>query len=526
LTTATTTEPLQPAAPAATGARVYSHREVLIVFSGLMLGMLLAALDQTVVATALPTIVGQLGGLDHLAWVVTAYLLTSTASTPLYGKIGDLYGRKRTFQSAIIIFLAGSLLSGAAQNMWQLIGSRAIQGLGAGGLMSLAMAIIGDLVPPRDRGRYQGYNGAVFAFASVAGPLLGGFFVDHLTWRWVFFINLPIGTAALVMSSLVLRETERRLERKVDYVGSALLIAGVTTLLLITTWGGSQYAWTSPVILMMSVLVVSLLGLFVWWEGRQAEPILPPRLFRSNVISLCNISNVFLGVALFGAIVYLPLFLQLVTGASATSSGLLTMPLTIGLIGMSIVCGRVISSTGRYKAFPIVGLAISVVGMFLLSTLTSSSNQLAATLYMVILGVGMGMVMPVLITAIQNAVSLSDLGTATASSQFFRSMGSALGVAVFGSILNNRLAYYLPKFLPLGAVGASTGSVLQGSPAQILALPAPVRHAIVEAFSHSLHVVFLSAIPVLLAGLLAMLFLEEVPLRKSLEYHATAEAVV
>jgi len=487
---------------------------VLVVFSGLMLGMLLAALDQTIVSTALPTIVGELGGLQHLSWIITAYLLTSTASMPLYGKLSDLYGRKLLFQFAIGVFLVGSLLSGMAQNMYELIGFRAVQGLGAGGIMTMAQAMIGDIIAPRERGRYQGYMGTVFAVSSVAGPLLGGLFTDHLTWRWVFYVNLPLGLLALVVTQTVLRLPFQRREHRIDYLGSALMVGAVSSLLLVSAWGGSEYAWSSPVILGLSGAGVVLLGLFLAQETRASEPLLPLRLFRVQVFAVGTVIMFVLGLAMFGAVAFLPLYLQVVDGASATTSGLRMTPLMLGVVTTSIISGRLISSTGRYRIFPIAGTAITTLGLYLLSRLDANSGFAEASGYMLVLGVGLGMIMQVIVLAVQNAVQFRDLGAATAGANLFRSLGSAFGVAIFGSILNNRLDYWLPRLVPRDAVTGISTAALTGSPAQLRALPGPVLAGVIEAFARSLHTVFLWAVPVASIGFLAAWMLREIPLRE------------
>ena len=502
------------ARPAASpnGAAPLTHRQILVIFSGLMLGMLLAALDQTIVATALPTIVGELGGLDHLSWVVTAYLLTSTASTPVYGKISDLVGRKVVFQTAIVIFLVGSVLSGVAQNMLQLILFRAVQGLGAGGLISMAMAVIGDVVSPRQRGRYVGYMGSVFALASVAGPLLGGFFVDQLTWRWVFFVNLPIGAVALFVTSAVLRLPVRRVPRAIDYLGAALLVGAVTCLLLVTVWGGSEYAWTSPVILALGTGAIVLTALFLMQERRAPEPILPLRLFRNRIFSVANAAMFIVGLVMFGGIVFIPLFLQVVRGVSPTRSGMLLLPLMFGIISASVTSGRIISRIGRYKAFPVAGTALMVTGLLLFTRLDVATSGLVTGLYMVTFGVGIGLTMQVLVLAVQNAVEHRDLGTATSAATFFRSMGGALGTALFGAIFASRLASQLAAGLPSGV--ADEAAVVQSTPERIAALPEPVREVVVAAVAGGVDAVFMWAVPFAVIGFFLALALQERPLRE------------
>jgi EmrB/QacA subfamily drug resistance transporter len=503
----------------------FTHREILTVFSGLMAGMLLAALDQTIVSTALPTIVGELGGLDHLSWVVTAYLLTTTVSTPLYGKLSDLYGRKVMFQAAIVIFLAGSVLCGVAQNMGQLIAFRGIQGIGGGGLMAMAFAIIGDVVAPRERGRYTGYLGAVFAVSSVAGPLLGGFFVDNLSWRWVFYVNVPIGIVALIVTSSVLQLPFTRRDHRIDFEGAALLVAGVSALLLALVWGGNEYEWGSTMILGLLVASAVLLAAFVLWEGRAEEPILPLRLFRGRVFTIGVLLSFVVGASMFGAIVFLPLFLQAVTNASATNSGLLLLPLMAGLMTTSVGSGRVIARTGHYRRWPMAGMLTSAAGMGLLSTMDAETSRLESSLYMVVLGLGIGMVMQVLVLAMQNASEPRDMGVVTSSANFFRSLGGSMGISVFGAIFASLLADKLGSFLPPGALdGAGLNpDSLSASPAQLQALPPDILAPVTRALSESITAVFSYSVPVLVVGFVLALILPGLPLRDTIHLSGSLE---
>jgi len=490
------------------------------VFAALMLGMFLAALDQTIVSTALPTIVGDLGGLNHYSWVVTSYLLASTISTPIYGKLGDMYGRKPVFLVAILIFLAGSMLAGLSQDMAELVGFRAVQGIGAGGLMVGAQAIIADIVPPRDRGRYMGLIGSVFAVASVAGPLLGGF-LTSISWRWIFYVNVPIGVVAVVIVSTRLHLHTPHRQHRIDYLGAALLSGGVGALILLATWGGTQYAWGSREIVGLGIVGVALLAVFVWQERRAAEPLLPLQLFRSPIFSVANAMGFTIGMAMFGAIIFIPLFLQIVYAATPTGSGLRMIPLMAGLLVTAVLSGRAISRLGRYRPFPIAGTAVLVVGMFLLSQLGVHTPPWVASAYMVVVGVGLGLVMQVLVLAVQNDAQPKDIGVATASATFFRSMGGAFGVALFGTIFATRLSDQLGA-LP-HAVTARLGSGVQLNPTEIDQLPPKVHDYVLHAFAHSLSGVFLFGVALALVPFVLSWFLKEKPLRTTITRESEEE---
>jgi EmrB/QacA subfamily drug resistance transporter len=483
-----------------------------VVFGGLMLVMLLAALDQTIVATALPTIVGDLGGLSHISWVVTAYLLAQTAVTPLYGKLGDMYGRKVVLQVGLVIFLAGSALCGISGSLTQLIAFRALQGLGGGGLMVSAQAAIGDVVPPSERGRYTGLFGAVFGLASVAGPLLGGFLTGNLSWRWIFYVNLPLGVIALFVLAAALPAAGARVHHTVDYLGTLLLAAGVSAIVLAASLGGNSYAWGSPEIIGMVVAGVLLLAVFPLAESRAAEPVLPLKLLANRVFSVTSAVGFVVGFALFGAVTYLPLFLQVVKGASPTGSGLQLLPLMGGLLITSIGSGQIITRTGRYKAFPIAGTAVMTIGLYLLSTMDPSTARGLIYLFMFILGLGLGMVMQVLVLAVQNAVDYSDLGVATSGATLFRSIGGSLGTAVLGAIFSNRLSSELKSALPASAAGHVSSSA-GVSPKQIDALPAVLRGDYLHAFTNSLNSVFLVAAIVAVVAFAFSWFIRQLPLR-------------
>ncbi len=503
--TVTSSSPPKHAPSGSDPSGTFSHQQIMVIIGGLMAGMLLAALDQSIVGTALPVIVSDLGGLNHLSWVVTAYLLTSTAMTPLWGKISDLYGRRIIFQTTIIIFLIGSALCGFSQNMPQLIIFRAIQGIGGGGLMAIAFAIIGDVIPPRERGRYQGYFGAVFGLSSVAGPLLGGWLTDAISWRWIFYINLPIGAVALVVTSIALKMPVIKRDHKIDYLGASMIVAGVTSLLLYLNWAGEHYGWMDPNALMLVGLSIAFTVAFVFVEFRAEEPIIPMRLFRNPIFTVGNIFGFLIGFAMFGGAIYLPLYFQAVMGMSPTRSGLAMLPMVIGIFSMSIVSGQLITRTGKYKIFPIIGSVILIASLILLSTIKMDTAYWVIGIYAYLFGTGLGLAIMTIVTPIQNAVQMRDMGVATSSTTFGRSLGGAIGVALFGAILSTRLGDYLLE-AGLSNINSNDVSVLQS-------LPNATRTLALTAYTHAITDIFLVAIPIIVLALIVISFMKEIPLR-------------
>ncbi|MGV9253986.1 MDR family MFS transporter [Streptomyces sp. NPDC003697] len=506
-----------PAPPSPDGGgtgRVSRH--VLVPIGALLLGLLLAALDSTIVSTALPTIVSDLGGLEHLSWVVTAYLLASTAATPLWGKLGDQYGRKKLFQTAIVIFLIGSALCGMAQDMPQLIAFRALQGLGGGGLIVLSMAIVGDVVPPRDRGRYQGLFGAVFGATSVLGPLLGGLFTQHLSWRWVFYVNVPVGIVALAVIATALRIPRRAARHVIDYLGTFLIAAVATCLVLIASLGGTTWAWGSPQVVGLAVLSAVLTVAFVVTERRAAEPVLPLKLFRVRTFTLSAVVSFIVGFAMFGALTYLPTFLQVVHGVSPTMSGVHMLPMVVGMLLASTGSGQIVSRTGRWKVFPLTGTAVTTIGLLLLHRLDENSSNAAISGSFFVFGLGLGLVMQVLVLIVQNAVSYEDLGVATSGATFFRSIGASFGVAVFGTLFAGRLGDKLAAALAGAALPPGVSAdALKSDPRGISALPPALRPAALSAYASAITDVFLYAAPVAAVGFVLAWFLKEDRLRGS-----------
>jgi EmrB/QacA subfamily drug resistance transporter len=498
-----------------------SRQRINAVFGAVALGLLLAALDQTIVSTALPTIVGDLGGAGHLSWVVTGYLLAETVSTALVGRFGDLFGRKRMFLLSVVVFLIGSFCCGFATTMTWLIGWRATQGLGAGGLLVTSSALIADVIPLRERGRYQGALGSVFGVVTVIGPLLGGLFVDHLSWRWAFYVNIPVGVVVLAVAVPAIPAVRSAVRPVIDYLGILLVAIGASGLTLVTSWGGTTYPWLSPTIVGMTAVSVLALVLFVLVERRAREPVLPTRLFRNPVFAVAGPMSFIVGFAMLGGITFLPTYLQYVLGTSATLSGIRMLPMVLGLLIASIGSGNAVSRTGRYRVFPIAGSVGMVVGLFLLSRLDEHTGFWSASLYMFVLGIGVGLAMQVLLIAVQNTVDYTDLGVATSGVTFLRTIGSSFGVAVFGSVYSARLGHETAAALAGHPLPRGVDPRVVQSPEGLHRLPAAVAEPVVHAYAQALHTVFLAGVPVALAALVLSLFLKEVPLRGTSRAAAT-----
>jgi EmrB/QacA subfamily drug resistance transporter len=482
-----------------------TKRQLYTVFAGIMTGLALSGLDTNIVGVALPTIVGELGGLSQIAWVGTAYLLTSTAATPLFGKLSDLYGRRQLFQVAIATFVAGSLACAMSQTMLQLVLARGLQGVGGGGLMAMSFVIIGDVVPPRERGRYVGLITSVFALCSVAGPLIGGFFVDHLTWRWIFVINVPLGIVAMVVTTSALRLPFTRQQHRIDYLGAALLVAAVTCLILMATWAGEgKYAWGSPVTIGLGGASLVMAGVFVWWETKAEEPIVPMRLFDNEIVRVIVPMMIVMGSMMFGASSFLPLFLQAVDGVSATQSGLLLLPMMVGVMISSISTGRITAITGRYKLWPIIGTALATLGTILLATgLTPDTSRVYIGVAMLCIGLGFGCTMPTATLAVQNSVHWRDLGVASALVSFFRSLGGAIGLAVYGAVFNARIS------------SSGIDERLLQAPSRIQDLPPSTREPFIEALADAVQFLFVVSVPVVAVAFVLSWFVKEIPLRET-----------